>query len=343
MSTTSNMTPEQIDAAETAGIISAAQADAMRRDYPNENAALIGNEDEMRFVRSISDVFISLGIALLATGTLALCKLLGGGVVYLFGAATIWIMTEYFGRKKKAHLPTLLLALAFLVFVHRGLGDMAPANLGGGVFAAAITLIAMVAFYIRFKLPFSIALIAIACVILMFSLVGNALPFGLLLIISGLILFSCALYYDTKDTDRLTRFADNAFWLHFTAAPLIIHGLALYVLSLEQTTIFGVIPMIQLERTDAALMLGVIFILALIGLAINRRALLVSSLGYAAFAIGMLFKDTGLSIPGVLTATLLLLGAGIVFLGTGWHAARGGLLKFLPQSGVFSKIFPASK
>jgi len=358
--TMTDMTPKQITKALEAGIIDAAQAKtlqakALRKKaatpntepdaHPelNSQAALIGNEENMRFVRSFSDVFISIGIGLLSLGMFTSIGIFGGGIGYLAGAALLWVMCEYFGRKKRAHLPTLLLAFAYLIFVHRGLSvvlDMGGSGLMSGLVPALVTLLAMVLFYWRFRLPFAVALIALSLIMIVFAVLGDTIAAGLLMIASGLALFLAALAYDSRDTDRKTRFADNAFWLHFTAAPLIIHGLAVYVLKPEVTKIMGILPMVQLGKTDALFMLVIIGVLALVGLAINRRALLVSSLGYAGFAIGFLMKDTGLNFGSVIALTLLLLGGGIVFLGVGWHGARKLILFALPTKGPFAKIFP---
>lgn len=68
--------------------------------------ALIGDEENMRFVRSFSDVFIAIGIGLFAMGMFSAIGIFGGGVGYLVGAGLLWLMCEYFGRKKRAHLPT---------------------------------------------------------------------------------------------------------------------------------------------------------------------------------------------------------------------------------------------
>jgi len=342
----SKMTQDQIDQALQAGIIDAAQAKTMRAELSGKpspsapEAALIGNEENMRFMRSFSDVFIATGIALLSLGLFATISVFGGGGKYLVGAGLLWLMCEYFGRVKRAHLPTLFLALAYLIFVHRGMSAVLDFGAAPGIVPAVVTIIAMLVFYWRFKLPFSVALIALSLVILVFALLGGTIATGILLLLSGLALFATALSYDARDTGRLTRFADNAFWLHFTAAPLIIHGFAVQVLTPEIIRIWGVIPMVQLGKTDATFMLLTIGLLALVGLAINRRALLVSSLGYAGFATGFLIKDTGLDIGSVVALTLLLLGGGIVFLGVGWHGARKWLLKVLPTSGFMAKIFP---
>lgn len=336
-----DMTPKQIKAALDAGILSEDQAETMRAkakattpEAPSETKALIGNEEDMRFVRSFSDVFIAMGIGILSLGVFALCGLLGGGAMFFLGAGFMWMMAEYFGRKKRAHLPTLLIALSFLLFVHTG------ADAVISVFPAFITLGAMLLFYWRFKLPFSIALIAISLVILIYSFVHKIVPIGSFMLISGFALFATALIYDARDTGRLTRFADNAFWLHFTAAPLILHGIALQILSLKTVKIANIIPVPALDKGDAVIMLIIIAVLALVGLAINRRALLVSSFGYAGFSLLMLIKGTGLDFGAILAATFLLLGGGIVFLGAGWHGARRAVLKVLPTSGVFAKIFP---
>jgi len=346
-----DMTPKQISKALGAGIIDAAQAKALNakamraksKPKPNHQSALIGDEENMRFVRSFSDVFISIGIGLLALGMFTSIGIFGGGAGYLGGATLLWVMCEYFGRKKRAHLPTLLLAFAYLIFVHRGLGavlDMGGSGLMSDLVPSIVTLLAMLLFYWRFRLPFSIALIALSLILIVFAVLGGTVADGLLMVASGLALFLAAIAYDSRDTDRKTRFADNAFWLHFTAAPLIIHGIAVHVLKPEVTKIMGVVPMVQLGKSDALFMLAIIGVLALVGLAINRRALLVSSLGYAGFAIGFLMKDTGLNFGSVIALTLLLLGGGIVFLGVGWHGARKLILFALPTKGAFAKIFP---
>ena len=63
-----DMTPDQISKALEAGIISDSQAKTMRAKLgvADANLAQIGNEDEMRFLRSFSDVFISIGVGIFA-------------------------------------------------------------------------------------------------------------------------------------------------------------------------------------------------------------------------------------------------------------------------------------
>lgn len=343
-----DMTPEQIDAALKAGIISEAQAQQMRGKVTGEQSAInsddavIGNEDDMRFVRSFSDVFIAIGIGLFALGLSAMAVLMGGGVSFLLSAAVMALMAEYFGKTKRQHLPTLITALAFLIFTQRGVGVvLGDLGWGGDITVALVTLGAMLLFYWRVRLPFCMALISLSLLYLFFTLVARAVPgvasdaFGWMLFAGGLATLIIAIRYDMMDQHRTTRFADNAFWLHFTAAPLIIHGLALEMVRVNTEVMFNVVPVPSLDKSDAGLLMVMVVAVALLGLALNRRALLVSSLGYAGFAIGFLMTDTGLAIGNVVAATLLLLGGAIIFLGAGWHSVRNQLIKVLPKWRIF--------
>ena len=351
---TSHLTEPQIASALEAGIISEDQAKAMRAELSaqnssgvenpaqTDNAASIGHEDNMRFLRSFSDVFIAIGLVLLSLGLSGVTHILGGGVLFLGAAGLMWLGAEYFGRKKRAHLPSLIVALTFLMFTQRGFGALFG---GGGSLAALVTLAAMGLFYWRIRLPFCMALIAASALFLLFSILAQFAPsltknnLGLILGVSGLLIFSAALAYDTNDQHRTTRFADNAFWLHFLAAPLIIHGLAITGVALKKDTVFGIVPILSLDSFDAIIVLVIITLLTLVGLAINRRALIVSALGYTGFAITSLFMAAGVGIGTSLILTLLILGGIIVFLGIGWHEARKLLLAVLPKWRIFPPPF----
>lgn len=347
------MSRDQIDAAEAAGILSPKQAKAMRSDLagrdPEEivkppkmprapDGPVIGNEDDLRFLRSFGDVFIGVGLVLLALGVSAIVAIFGGGPVFLVAAAGAYGLAEYFGRYKRAHFPTLITALAFLLFIQTGLSGLASLN---GIFAAMITVAAMTMFYARIRLPFCIALIAIALLYLLFAFLGQVAPgllrnqFGWVLVSSGLAIFAAALLYDIQDRHRRTRFADNAFWLHLLAAPLIIHGLVGYAVMEKAELLFDVLPVLSFTQADATIILAATGVITVIGLAINRRALIVSSLGYAGLAVAFLVKQTDVNLGSTVSITLILLGAAIVLLGVVWHPVRNQLIRVLPQWRVF--------
>jgi len=108
-----------------------------------------------------------------------------------------------------------------------------------------------------------------------------------------------AIVYDMRDPERVTRFSDNAFWLHLVSAPLIINGLGLVLGALQ---VLRALPGFKLpfpmpipfpgEEWKVMVMIG---LLTVIGLALNRRALVASSLGYAAMAIGLMVRNSNVA------------------------------------------------
>lgn len=339
------MTDAQITAALDAGIISQDQASAMRKQLsagsnPGTPAieAAIGDEENLRFIRGFSDIFIAIGIGLLILGLSALAALFGGGISYLGAAGLTALMAEYFGRKKRSHLPTLLTALAFLIFTLRGISGLIGAGSGSDILTALITLLAMGLFYWRIRLPFCIALMTLAALYLGLTLLKAVMPgfvaaqFGWVMAIGGVITLIGGIYYDSKDLHRRTRFSDNAFWLHLTAAPLLIHGSVLELVKTQTTQLFGLVPIIDVSQGDAVIMLILVTLVSLAGLILNRRSLIVSSLVYAVIAIGFLFSKSGMGLSMALTLTLLLIGGAIIILGVGWHPFRNLIIKALPKT-----------
>jgi len=359
-----DMTPDQIKAALEAGIISKDQADRMLGKAGTatktvaEPVAEIGNEEDMRFMRSFADVFIAMGLFLLSVGFLIIGRMLGGSYMFLGGAVIMFLFANHFGRKRKQNLPTLVCAFSYLWFVQLGMSDLiGDLPVGPDIAVAGVTFLAMLLFYWRIRLPFCMALMAIALLYLFYTIVFSVAPdfaqsnLGWVFLLGGLATIVVAIIYDMRDPERVTRFSDNAFWLHLVSAPLIINGLGLVLGALQ---VLRALPGFKLpfpmpipfpgEEWKVMVMIG---LLTLIGLALNRRALVASSLGYAAMAIGLMVRNSNVadkvgdggavSEPASIVAiTLLILGMAIVFLGVGWHHARRLLLKVLPDW----KIFP---
>ena len=361
-----DMTPEQIKAALDAGIIDQAQADKMLGKSPASTAARtaapeaeIGNEEDMRFMRSFADVFIAMGLFLLAMGFMIFGSIIQINVIFLAGAAIMFLFANHFGRKRKQNLPTLVCALFFLLFVQIGVGGLVE-NLpvGPDIAVASITFLAMLLFYWRIRLPFCMALMAVALLYLFYTIVFSIAPdfargnLGWVFLLGGVATIVVAIIYDMRDPDRVTRFSDNAFWLHLISAPLIINGLGLVLGALQ--TFKGLPGLFELPFSipipfpgEEWKIMAMIGLLTIIGLALNRRALVASSLGYAAMAIALMVRSSEVTdnVPqdgavvetgSVVAITMVILGMAIVFLGVGWHYARDLLLKVLPDW----KIFP---
>ncbi len=362
-----DMTPDQIKAALDAGIISKDQADRMLGKVgasvktAAEPVAEIGNEEDMRFMRSFADVFIAMGLFLLSVGFLIIGRMLGGSYMFLGGAAIMFLFANHFGRKRKQNLPTLVCAFSYLWFVQLGMSDLiGDLPVGPDIAVASVTFLAMLVFYWRIRLPFCMALMAIALLYLFYTIVFSAAPdfarsnLGWVFLLGGLATIAVAIIYDMRDPERVTRFSDNAFWLHLVSAPLIINGLGLVLGALQ---VLRALPGVELpfaipipypgEEWKVMAMIG---LLTVIGLALNRRALVASSLGYAAMAIGLMVRNSNVadrvadgggaaSEPAsIIAITLVILGMAIVFLGVGWHYARGLLLKVLPDWKIFPRM-----
>jgi hypothetical protein len=125
--------------------------------------------------------------------------------------------------------------------------------------------------------------------------------------------------------------ADNAFWLHLLAAPLIVHSLIWLMTPLLSAQPASV-PGPYWLNMSSALATGIVVIfaaLAVVAIVIDRRALLVSGLAYLGTAIGYAIGGgTAASgrVPLAVAGTLTLLGALVLVLGVGWVPLRQRLV-----------------
>jgi hypothetical protein len=83
---------------------------------------------------------------------------------------------------------------------------------------------------------------------------------------------------------------------------------------------------------------AVVIVLSMLwGLAINRRVFVISTLIYALTVASYFLGKMSLDPSFVLSASLLIVGGTVVFLGVGWHPARKALLNILPNWKIFPK------
>ena len=365
-----------LDAAVADCIVTAEQAAALRAfsaKRARDRALALGHEERFHFMRSFNDLFFAIGVALFGGGMTFFAASIP--LYSLIGALIIWALAELLVGRMRLVLPGILLSCLFIIFVAAanpiafwfGASTQTPpgweafktrlttshfqtfgvpvayprgdttsgaiffvSHLGGGIAAAAL-------FYIRFRLPFALLLIAGGCVLMICtaaywlwpSQYGHLTSF--ILLACGFLVFVSAMAFDASDRERLTRRADCAFWLHLLAAPLIVHPLIQFVLP---STPWGMSALSTLNA-GAAIWIGLIFVaLAVVAIITDRRALLVSALIYLGAAIGHAitgaFGQSGADSTIVFFATLLLLGALVVMLGVGWQPLRRLFLRALP-------------
>jgi len=357
-----------LDAAVAEGIVSPAQAAALRElaaRRTRERAISQGHEERFRFMRGFNDVFFAVGVALFVAGFAYLAGGNSGGLALT--AAVVWALSELLVARLRLVLPGILLAILFvgLVFialpVERLLGiDVGqaqnarpPAGLLDAMrsvpgvplviaLRGVVAALAAGAFYFRFKLPFALLPLAASLVAVVLAIASKLVPAAriwdpLVLLVCGLAVFTAAMAFDASDRERATRRADCAFWLHLLAAPLIVHSL-IWLVSPALTATSGAGrggPSWQAMTPELAAAIVFIFsVLALIAIAIDRRALLVAGLTYLGAAIGYAISGgrAGPSVAFAVSMTLALLGALVLVLGVGWMALRRMLISRMSAS-----------
>jgi hypothetical protein len=265
-------------------------------------------------------------------------------------AITAWLLAEFFTRRRRMALPSivLLIVFAFAVFMDAstflGAGLVRPtsyyapsltANLLGldreqpTVLAAAafLTVLLTAVHYWRFRVPITIAAgcgaLSVTVVALVYGMAPqlSSVAHNAVILASGLAIFALAMRFDISDPQRLTRRTDIAFWLHLLAAPLIVHSL---IRGLVANTS-------KLDPTAAVAIMAVFLALSFVAVLIDRRAMLVSGLSYAGYAFATLIREAGFS-DMTTPATVLALGAFVLLLSAGWRPLRTAILGVTPSA-----------
>ncbi len=328
---------DDIDAAVAAGALSPEAAASLRAFVAANRVLPEVDEEHVRLVSGFNDIFVCIAAGLILGAVMWLAGALSGALV----AVVSWGLAEYFTRRRRMALPSIVFLLTFVggIFaaVNAAIGagwenGGIPLGMAGASAAAAL---GAYAHWRRFMVPITVAAGAVAVTgTAVFTLAGFFPRFGLewgslLLFLAGLGVFALAMRWDASDRQRLTRRSDVAFWLHLAAAPLIVHPAfaALGVLS-------GAGPGVP----QAVAAVAVYAVLAVVALAVDRRALLVSALAYVLYAMAALLRAVGTpSASAALTA--LVIGAALLLLSALWHRTRVALVGRLPA--VIRAALPA--
>lgn len=340
-----------LQAAVEAGAISAQAADALRNHVAARRSSPVVDEENFRLLTGFNDIFVAIAsvILLVAVGWLGDNVRLGAtghgpsAAAGLFIAAASWGLAEYFTRVRRMALPSILLLLGFaggigfsLLTLVTQLTDDLQGRTGALMMSgvAALTAAAIWLHWRRFMVPITVAAGTAAVACLGVTLVLVAFP-GIgevqgnifwLLLPAGFAIFAVAMRWDMSDRSRTTRRADVAFWLHLTAAPMIAHSMFHLLGVFEGDMGAG--------TAVTVLLLYVAF--GLVALAIDRRALLVSSLAYVLYALYALFEQAG-AVELSAAFTALVIGSALLLLSAFWHKARKLMVEGLPE-GVRTRL-----
>ncbi|KQM24516.1 MULTISPECIES: hypothetical protein [unclassified Sphingomonas] len=330
-----------LNGAVEAGVMSRDAADALRAHIARQRATPVVDEEHFRLLTGFNDIFVSVALALL----LVSLAWIGGAVWSPLGglgvAGASWFLAEYFTARRRMALPSILLLLAFVGGVAAMLvglvAELDPLNVPDRTTALIFAGIGIVsagaawAHWRRFMVPITVAagaaaLVGTAAALLVAAfpaLKDNVYPVTLL---GGIGVFAAAMRWDLSDRDRRTRRSDVAFWLHLVAAPLIAHSL------FQLLGVFG--PSVTAPMAAVVIALYVAF--GIVALAVDRRALLVSSLAYVLYALYALFEQAG-AVELSAAFTAFVIGSALLTLSVFWQPMRrrvvgvlGGIGQRLP-------------
>lgn len=315
----------KLEAAADKGIIKQSQVEPLF-DFLNgevRDVSVNNSEEQLRFVRSFGDIFITLGIVfVMVAGAKIELSSLGNIVPFLISIAS----AEWLIRIRRLALPGIAILIAIIYFASQVIGF---SNADPALHNVIILTTLGILFYWRYKMPFTLMPIAIGVIsIISLLLEVDITKIQTLAIVYGLLVFSTAMWFDSQDTKRQNRLSDSAFWLHLLAAPLVVHGVMSTLLTSASFSDY-----------KEALIVAFFIVFFLIALYVDRRALLVSSLSYAIYAVIKIANDSNQSIENLTLFVFVAFGAFIVFFGANWYTARNIIFSKTEHT-ILSKFVP---
>ncbi|WP_066798889.1 hypothetical protein [Sphingomonas soli] len=356
-----------------AGVLTPEAANAFRNHVAEGRSAPAVDEEHFRLLTGFNDIFVSIAAMLILVAVAWIGFYIGSKIIgnqafegpRQFGtsiaiaggavAVTSWLLAEYFTRQRRMALPSILLLLGFTGGVFTLIGGIFAANtpwlaeqfnlttemqqrqLAGAISISTgvVTAIAAWMHWRRFMVPITVAvgamaLVGVAVGAIMAFIPGSHEAINPILLGAGLLVFALAMRWDMSDRERRTRRSDVAFWLHLAAAPLIAHPI------FHMLGVFD--GQISIAMAGVVLVLYVAF--ACIALAVDRRALLVSSLVYVLWAMYALFQQSGaVELAAALTA--LVIGSALLMLSAFWQPMRRAVVGML--GGVGERLPPTQQ
>ena len=338
-----DLSRDDIRAAVSAGMIDEAQAAsilALSEERRGARTYLGGQDEPFELFRGFNEIFIVVGLLILYSGWLGLTGIgfmssaqgYRGAIIFgVISAAFVIGLAQYFTVKRRMVAPSIMLTGMFALSIGQ-IGMGIAWWLDGGTsealtIASGISTVALLGYYLRYRVPIAMALVALGVFATSFGfitiggtfpddprdffLLTNDGPFAILTFALGVIGFVVAMWFDMGDPHRVALRSRAGFWLHVISAPAIVNTVALTLFSMDS---FG-----------AQLALFVfVAILAVVAVVIDRRSFLVSGVGYiVALAITVL-QDEGF-------IAILALGFVLILLGAKWEVLRGWLMRSLPN------------
>lgn len=329
---------EELNSAVSAGVVSQDTAAAFRAHVAQLRQTPHVDEESFRLITGFNDIFVVIALSLLLTALSWIGGSWDPSAGALAVAAASWGLAEYFTRRRRMALPSIMLLLTFVLaagFLGLLVAGLLEVGINegsrpehwywGGISAA----IAAYFHWRRFRVPITVAAgtgaLAVTAVVLFFVYFPQAKEWvALIFLLAGLSVFTLAMYWDRNDRQRSTYRSDVAFWLHLLAAPLIVHSTFSFL---------GVLSRGDATLAQAVIVVSVYFLLALVSLAVDRRALMVSALVYVLYTFSAFLQLYGLVGMGF-AITALIVGSLLLLLSAFWHSARARVMAILPSGWI---------
>ncbi len=333
--------------AQAAGLLALAAA-------RHEGRAAMPPEDEpFELFRGFAEIFVTVGLAILIFGIFGLIWFMGGRTAFVLLIPVSALLAEYFTIRRRMVLPSILLTstlagavmASFLGVPLIGFSPIRQAlwqdpNLA---IALAATGLALILWFIRYRVPFSMFLVGLCSLSIFlwladtyrprtiptplvetFDLAQGSSP-AIALLVFGLLALAGGIWFDMRDPHRLGRQSASGFWLHVLAAPSLVNTVALTFYNMGPGT--GYILL--------ALALGLAAALALI---IDRRSFFTAGIGYMIFLGFYTLGDA--HNPRSWWVVLILIGLALTGLGAKWTELRGHIMRLLPDFPGKSRLPP---
>jgi len=335
---------DDLRAATAAGVISEGQAASLASLADSRRGAregLAAGDEPFELFKGLNEIFIVVGLIILASGWVGVTGLFLPSMtgfmtiasVGALSAALLWLMSEYFVVRRRMVAPSIALSVMFAMTAFGTFGAIfaEPFMVAQNDFAslplpAVLGTLAVLIYWLRFRVPFALALVAVGLFCIAVLVAANARgtpasfdemfklsavgPFAWITLLLGLAVFAVAMVFDMSDPHRVTRRSANGFWLHLVAAPALVNTIALTLL-----------------ENDANLaLLIVMLVFALVAVVIDRRSFLIAAIGYIVTLSATVFQAQSAAF------TILVLGIALLILGAFWAPIRAAILR--PLSGI---------
>lgn len=316
-------TDEDIDSAVKAGIFTQETAKAFRYHVAQINQTSAVDEEYFRLVTGFNDIFVVIACALLLVSVAWIGTTFTPWMGALATTIVAWLLAEFFTRKRRMALPSIVLLLIFVGSFFATSFFSLDKSANSILLGSAIAAVAAWLHWRRFHVPITIAAGTAAGIgflaTLLFSLIPEARNYtAIIFLLAGVSVFCLAMYWDAADLSRQTRKSDIAFWLHLLAAPLLVHPV------FTQLNVFSG----QINGLQATVVILLYLAIALVSLAIDRRALMVSALIYVLYTFSTLLKQFGIVSLGF-AITAFSVGSALLLLSALWHSGRKIVLNCL--------------